>query len=554
MSDFKAIDFETDEIGFFDKTKSKKLMAKDHPRHAKIIFGSVSDGVQSKIEADFSSYKSLLKDSAFHNISFDGLVGIENHLWTLQELRANRPNCTFIMAKLLKNDAPAGLKPLAKYVLGIEIPENYSQIDKNNREAFYAYAKNDALYTAKLYFHFEKELQNAGQWFLYRDVELPFAFINMECEINGFAVECEKISDTIKVLRRRIKEVEFEIDPSVNFSSHQQVKRFVFGELNQPLTYQKGRISSSKKSLEQIQHPKVQKIVSRQESMGTVRQLETLTRFIDPISASIHPHVKTLGADTGRCTSSNPNLQNINKDSNLRELFIARPGRKLIVLDFGQIEPRVLAHFLNPSPFSQLFSDAEDFYKRLGREVFTGVGSDVPARAIAKQIVLATFYGMGARTLAESLKIPVATAHEHLGRFHAAYPEISLFRDEQIKRALQNGFAEGLLNRRRYISDLNSSDDRKRFSAERKVLNAIIQGSAATIFKYKLVRLRERLPTKVRFLLHVHDEVILEAPEESANEILKVSKQLLEEPLQWFSIPLVADGGVGSNWSQAKNA
>ena len=548
-----AFDFETTPVPFFDRKGKKKLTCRGHPRFAEVLFPTVSDSIDSWAHEAGSNSLPPLDEIVFHNVSFDGLVGIQNKFWTLGDLWKKKPNCTALMAKVLRNDRPAALKELAKIILREDSATLYTNVDKSNRVEFIEYAKKDALYTAKLFKIFEDELNASFQWDLYRKVELPFSFVNLECELNGITVDLEKLSSIVSQNKRTIAILESEISPiKINFNSPKQVQKFLFGELNLPLAYLKGKVSSSKKALKSLVHPKVKEILKRNSIVSLLRELESIARFTDVDTGLIHPHINTLGADTGRCTSSNPNLQNISKDSAARELFLPRKAHKLIVLDFGQIEPRVLAHFLPAGPFRSMFDSSEDFYESLAANVFSNNATDVPGRAIAKQAILGVMYGLEAKTMAENLGCTSVEASDFLKKFDAYFPEVPVFKNAYLNQIRSQGYSEGLFNRRRYVENLESEDKFQRAAAEREAFNALIQGSAATIFKYKLVKLREHLPSSVRFLLHVHDEVILEAPEKMAEEILKVSKQLLEEPLEWFSVPLKVSGGVGSNWAQAK--
>jgi DNA polymerase-1 len=550
-----SLDFETTEVPYFNRKGKNKLDSKGHPRFAKAVLFSASDG--NSAIADIPAKENLppLKNLVTHNISFDGLVGIRNGFWSLEDLWSNLPHCTSLASKVLRNDRNAQLKELAKVILNVDAVIKYDEVNKYDKEAFTEYAKNDALYAAQLFPIFKKQLEDTGQWKLYREIELPFALVNMECELNGLSVDIERLRGKLSETKRLILEIEKGVSAeNLNFNSPKQMKRFLYGDLNLPLSFLKGKLSVSKKALSCLDHPIVRKIQERQVANGVVRQLETILRFTDKDSNLIFPYINSLGADTGRCTSSNPNLQNISKESVVRELFICSPKHKIIVLDFGQIEPRVLAHFLPSGGFRSLFNQDGDFYSVLASTVFTSGASTVPARAIAKQAVLGVMYGLGPKTMSENLKCSELDASEYLEKFYTYFPEILDFKNSVLESARSSGFAEGLLNRRRFIENLHDPDKFKRFSAERETVNAVIQGSAATIFKYKVVKLREALPRSVRFLLHVHDEIVMEAPESIAEEILKVSKQLLEKPLSWFSVPLIADGGVGSNWAQAKGA
>ncbi|MBC7385496.1 MAG: hypothetical protein H7301_04930 [Cryobacterium sp.] len=338
-------------------------------------------------------------------------------------------------------------------------------------------------------------------------------------------------------------------------NSHLQLKRLVYGEWNLPLAFLNGKVSTSHKALVQLLPDfRIEALIQRQKLIGQLKQCDTILRFSDPDTNAIHPYINTLGADTGRCTSSNPNLQNIEKKSSLRKLFKSRPGHKLIVFDFSQIEPRALAHFVGEGAFRELFSSDQDFYTRLATEVFSNESTNAPVRDIAKQVVLGVMYGLGAKRMATNLGVSLAEAQGFISKFFKRYPEIELFKKRTIKTTCLTGFAEGLMGRRRYIDAISSEDEYERYQAERQAINAVIQGSATTLFKYKLVQIRRALPLSVKFLLHVHDEVILEAPEEQAERLFVQIKRVLEDPVSWFAIPLQVDGGIGSTWTEAKKS
>jgi len=435
-----ALDFETTAVPFFNSKGKNKLDSMGHPRFAVISFFSASNGADSWLGDPKTDPLPKLPGIVVHNLSFDGLVGIQNGHWSLRDLWTNKPNCTALMAKVLKNSRLAGLKDLAVTILGEADITRYHEVDKDNSDQFQKYAIKDAEYTARLFPIFENELKAECQWELYREVELPFALVNLECEINGVQIDRDALTRMIVHCRKQITALGNEITTeSINFNSPKQLKQFVFGTLNQPLTYLKGKVSTSRKALQTSPHPKVKALVKQKLLTGQLRQLENISRFIDPSTNRIYPYINTLGADTGRCTSSCPNLQNISKESVMREMFAAQAGYRLVVLDFSQIEPRVLAHFLGKGGFRSLFDRTEDFYTVLAREVFSSGVLDIPARIIAKQAVLGVMYGLGPKTMAENLGCTTAQAREYLERFYSHYPEILEFKNTQLERARSCG-------------------------------------------------------------------------------------------------------------------
>jgi DNA polymerase I len=552
---FLAVDFETGPIGFFDKKARGLLTWKAHPRLAIPEIATWSDG-----RAAWLSQQPALRlpklpfNLVFHNVAFDLCTGTNGGLFSEDTPTLHKLHCTALMARLWRNDRSSRLKDLARSELGATNTVHYEDAVSSSRATFETYAEMDALFTAQLFPILAERLKSDGLWHLYESVELPFALLNLECQRNGIQVDSDALKAHALELKRRMAEIESTLaDGSINWDSPKQLQGKLFGEWELPLTLLNGRPSTAKHSLAKLANDcRVRQIIQRKELQSQLRQLESLSRFIEPASSRVHPYIHTLGADTGRCTSSCPNLQNINKSSTLRALFVAPPGATLLVLDFSQIEPRVLGHFVHGGSFANLFAENGDFYTRLARDLFTSGRKCALSRAVAKQVVLATLYGMGGRTLAANLGVSPLEASGFLEAFFDAFPEVGSFRDKAISEARVRGFTVGLLGRRRYIHGLSHQDPYERQRSERKVLNAIIQGSACTLFKLKLVKLRERLSRRVRFLLHVHDEVILETPLDIAEESLSLAKSVLEEPEPWFSVPLRVDGGIGATWATAK--
>ncbi len=463
--------------------------------------------------------------------------------------------CTATMARLSNNIRSSGLKDLAQTLLGAKVTL-YEDVVSKSEDEFDRYALNDAIYTFKLFPILKSELEQKGLLKLYELVERPFILLNLECQKNGFTIDRNLVSDEIYKSKSKTTALMKDLnEPDTNWNSPKQVKKKIYGDYNLPLQFNKNILTTSKKALKALKdkHEKVKLLVEIKELQSYLKQLESLLKFVDPKTSKIYPFINPIGADTGRATSSCPNLQNIKKESNLRKCFVASPKHKLIVADFGQIEPRVLGHFVYPSKFSELFNSDQDFYVTLANKLFSNLSGEIPARSVAKQVTLAIFYGMGNKRLSENLNVSESEGQNFRNSFFAEYPEIKVFDEIQTRFARENGYIIGLLNRRRYIKNLQSNDKFQRFKAERQILNSIIQGSAATLFKYKLNILRKELPKEVRFLLHVHDEVILDCPENISEEILIKSKKILEAPVSWFSIPLKVEIGIGNSWAEAKN-
>lgn len=547
-----AVDFETTPVGFFEKKMAKaKTTYEGHPRLARPEILTAFDGANGTLLRDPISNQNISeKILVFHNLSFDWPVSENGVIFSGQPKELH---CTRTMAKLLNNVRPAGLKYLGKEILNAKTT-SFDDAHRAGGEVFEEYALNDAKFTYALYPIFQNQLACAGLASLYQ-IERDFLFINLECQKNGFLIDREELKRLQKETREKIQVLNNELgEPGLNCKSSKQVKTLLYKKWGLPFCpNKKGKLPTDKKSVEKLvdYHPKVRTLLNLKNALAELQSYSSYPRFIDPATGAIHPYIDTLGADTGRCTSRFPNMQNLPKEGGIRRAFIARPGHQLVVFDFGQIEPRVIGHFTNPSPFSELFSSAADFYTLFGSKIFHGL-EQMPERKVIKQLILAISYGMSKYSVAANLEITADQAQEYIDSIPKAFPEILALKERVLDQARKGGFSEGLLGRRRYVSGLNSANDWERASAARKAFNAVIQGSAATIFKCKLVELRRALPREVRFLIHVHDEVVLECPNHLLKEVYEKTKNALEKKIDWFSIPLVVDGGVGQTWQEAK--
>ncbi len=547
-----AIDFETCSVGFFDKEPKKNW--KGHPRLATpIILSFQNSDTCGVVELEKSEIRPPVTSMVvFHNAGFDLPIGEKVGCWSVQHIRHDSFDCTATLARLSHNLRPAGLKNLAIQILNEEVTSY--EATKEELSKFLEYAKKDAEFTYRLYPILKYEIEAKGMRRLYEEVEKPFILINMECQQHGLQIERQKVNELVLQLDNEIEKLKTKFPKNLNTASSTQLKVLLYDELGLPVQFQKGRPSTSRKVLKKLSsNAMVNQLLELKEVRAKISQIKQLERFTDPITSRIHPFVNPLGADTGRATSSNPNLQNIDKSSALREIFIASAGHKLLVFDFSQIEPRVLAHFLPGSSFANLFETDDDFYLKLASKFLNHIEVEKSIREVAKLVILATFYGMGKNLLSSTLNITPLQAEDILNSFELSFPEITTFKNRVVSSARDNGFATGLLGRRRYIENLNSKDKFLCARAERQAFNAVIQGSAATLFKYKLIQLRHALTREVRFLHHVHDEVILEAPEAIAAVSSDVCLKVLESPVDWFSVPIKVEGGIGSNWKEAKN-
>lgn len=273
------------------------------------------------------------------------------------------------------------------------------------------------------------------------------------------------------------------------------------------------------------------------------------------INGRVHTNFKAHGAETGRFSSSEPNLQNIPSSGDygklVRNLFVAPPGHKLVVADYSQIEPRVIASFSQDPRLVKNYLEGGDIYTTIGDTM----GVD---RKAGKVLVLAISYGVGPDKIAASIGCSLKEAKDLLNRFEKEFSSITKYKDKVIRLAKQSGtipFVETIFGRRRYIPELKSQVFSMISRAERQAFNTMIQGSAADIMKLAIVRAHSCFVDEpdVNLILTVHDELVTICPEEMADEVAQAIRVSMEGiTLKNFGIPLLAEVYVVDKWGEAK--
>lgn len=270
------------------------------------------------------------------------------------------------------------------------------------------------------------------------------------------------------------------------------------------------------------------------------------------VDGRIHTNFVQTGADTGRFSSKNPNLQNVPNPSTdlgrlVRSLFHAGPGAKLIVADYSQIEPRILTDLSQDPKMIQTYKNGEDIYTTLADPL--GL-----TRAAGKILVLATSYGLGDAAMADSLGVSRTKVQEIRRDFAKKFPALEKYKREVIResKSRKPAYATTILNRRRYLPELFSRQDWEKSRAERQAFNNKIQGSAADLMKIAIVRAHQMIPEGANLVLTVHDELVVWSPEHLAQETAEAVREAMEGINVLKHVPLVADVKVVDNWSQAK--
>jgi len=408
----------------------------------------------------------------------------------------------------------------------------------------------------------EKQLRR-----LFDEVELPLCRVLAEMEHAGFRVDGRELERFGRMLSGEIAELEHRIYHAAggqfNINSPKQLGKVLFEDLQLPHGKKtKTGWSTNAEVLEKLrwQHPIVADVLQyRQYSKLKSTYADGLLKVIDPDSRIRTSFQMTVTA-TGRLSSTEPNLQNIptrtRLGSEMRRMFVAEEGCVLVDADYSQIELRLLAHMAGDEVMQQAFLSGADFHTVTAANVFHVTPEEVTAqmRSSAKAVNFGIVYGISAFSLSQDIGVTVAEAKEYMERYFATYTGVKAYMDRIVETAREQGYVETLLHRRRDLPELKSSNFNLRAFGERVALNMPIQGTAADVIKLAMVRVHRRLKEEqlsARLIMQVHDELIVECPEEEQS---RVEALLAEEmaSVMTLAVPLIAEAHSGKNWLEAK--
>jgi DNA polymerase-1 len=405
---------------------------------------------------------------------------------------------------------------------------------------------------------------------LYDEIDLPLAGVLARMERTGVRIDHAELGRLSELMERDIARLTGEIHTLAgkpfNISSPQQLGRILFEDLHlpAPLRYGKGKtISTAADVLEELaaDHEIVRKVLEyRQLTKLKGTYVDALPALIDPDTGRLHTSFNQAGAATGRLSSSNPNLQNIPIRTELgreiRAAFVPRAEWKLVVADYSQIELRLLAHMSHDPLLLEAFRNGEDIHTRTAAEVM-GVPPLMvtpEARRNAKAVNFGIVYGISAFGLAAQLGIPQREAQIYIDNYFERYAGVRKFIEATKAEVRRTGVTHTMFGRERPIPDINSRNPNARGFAERTAVNSPLQGTAADLIKVAMIRIDAELQRRAGqsvMLLHVHDELVFEAPPEEARQIAALAKREMEQAAR-LDVPLLVDVGIGDNWRDAK--
>jgi DNA polymerase-1 len=411
-------------------------------------------------------------------------------------------------------------------------------------------------------------IRSEGLEDLLRDVELPVAGVLAEMERTGIVLDVARLGEIAARVRDNADELRDEIWELAGgefvIESPKQLGQVLFERLGLP-TFRKGKTgwSTDRQVLRLLEdkHPIVP-LIGRYRELTKLDStyLSALPELVDERDGRLHTTFNQTVAETGRLSSTNPNLQNIPIRTaigrEIRDAFTAEPGWRLVSCDYSQVELRILAHVSGEPALRDAFARGEDVHRATAAEVFGLAPEDVDraTRDKAKAVNFGIVYGISDFGLSEQLGIPRADAGEYIAAYLDRYPRVRSFIDTTIASATQDGYVTTLLGRRRPIPELSGRTRQQRQLGERLAVNTIIQGSAADIIKVAMVRAHALLAEeglRARLVLQIHDELLLEAPADEVDAAIAVTREAMVGARE-LDPPLEVDAGSGETWLQAK--
>ncbi len=414
----------------------------------------------------------------------------------------------------------------------------------------------------------EKSLIEMDMDGLFYHVEMPLVEVLGEMEFEGIKIDKEKLNELGVEFKEVIDRLEGEIydiaGEKFNINSPKQLGVILFEKLQLPVIKKtKTGYSTNAEVLDKLreQSPIIDKITEyRQMVKLNSTYVEGLLAIINPIDGRIHSSFNQTITTTGRISSTEPNLQNIpvklEMGRNIRKVFIAEENSKLVDADYSQVELRVLAHMSEDETMIEAFKNNEDIHTKTASQIFNVDMEDVDSkqRSDAKAVNFGIVYGKSDFGLSEDLNIPVKQAKEYIDNYFNKYSNIKSFMDKVVEDASENGYVTTILNRRRYIPEIKSSNFMMRNAGKRAAMNAPIQGSAADIIKIAMINVYNQLEQrelKSKLILQVHDELIVEAIDEEIEVVNIIVREEMEKAVL-LDVDLDVDLNIGNSWYETK--
>jgi DNA polymerase-1 len=532
---------------------------------------------QLSIEKIVSALRPFMEDSKVkkvgHNLKYDGMMlskyGIEVTPYIFD---------TMLAAWLVDPGSfNYGLKDLADQHLNIQMTRIEELIGSGKSQKNMAdvpardvaeYAAADAAVPLALMPKLYQQLQKNDLLKVLEEIEMPLIPVLAKMELAGIALDKEFFTKMEDELAERLDQIESDVHKlvgySFNINSTQQLSKALFETLGLESPNKKktasGHYSTNAAVLEELQgEHKVVDLMLEYRELSKLQStyVKSLPEQINPETGRIHTSFSQTGAVTGRLSSSNPNLQNIPTRTELgrkvRNGFIADPGCGLLAVDYSQVELRIVAHMSQDESMLSAFKAGQDIHSTTAAAIYEIPLDEVSKdqRRHAKAINFGLIYGMSPFGLSRTTGLTLSEAENFVKAYFKRFPKVKEYLDGLKKMAMQQGYVETLLGRRRYFPNLSTTTNvNLRNREEREAINAPIQGTAADILKIAMIKLASALQKsqlKAKILLQVHDELLLEVPENELEETTKLVQSIMENAYE-LSIPLSTEARWGKNW------
>lgn len=442
------------------------------------------------------------------------------------------------------------------------------------------YAAEDADVTWRLTELFESDIEKEQLRKLYDELEVPLIEVLTELEYNGIRLDVAFLNKLSLEMAAQLAQIESMIHEiagrKFNIASPKQLREVIFDEMKLPIqkrTGLTGEASTDQETLEKLVRLDTEKYPQAKLAIAIVehRQIAKLKgTYVDALPALVnsktgrlHTSFNQCIAETGRLSSSDPNLQNIPiktaQGQQIRRAFLPREGWQLLSADYSQVELRLLAHFCKDEMLRQAFAEDRDVHASVAAEIFKAPIVEVTPeqRRLAKTVNFGVIYGMSAFGLAERLNIPRHKAEEFIDMYFARYPNVQRYQDNLLAQCRKTGYVGTILGRRRKF-DTKSIRERTTYvgrnQAERQAINMEIQGSAADLMKKAMLKVHRRLADEkrqARMLLTVHDELVFEVPLAELKPVAQLIREEMAGALT-LDVPLKVDVSVGDNWLETE--
>lgn len=509
-----------------------------------------------------------------HNLKYDYVV-LARHGLRIAPLAFDTMIAEWLVNPTSRN---LGLKNLAWVRLDVRMTEIEELIGRGKKQLSMAdvpiqtvadYAADDAVVPLKLAAQLQAELEQANALRLFNEIEMPLVSVLADMEMEGIALDTDFLRRMSSELNERLGEIETQIYAGVgtrfNLNSPQQLSDALFNQLKlvppgRTSRTASGFYSTAAEILDSLKgvHPVVDLVLEfRELSKLKSTYLDALPNQVNPQTHRVHTSYNQTGSVTGRIASQEPNLQNIPIRTELgrriRQAFIAKSECSLLSVDYSQVELRIVAHMANDQAMLAAFRAGQDIHTATAAAIYGIPLEQVTGnqRSRAKGINFGLIYGMSPFGLSRSTDLTLAEAENFVRAYFQQFPGVKSYLDSMRKKAADQGYVETLMGRRRYFPGLkNQSNPNLRNREEREAINAPVQGTAADIMKIAMLRVPPALSAaglSAKMLLQVHDELVLECPDEEINETAVVVRGVMENAYL-LSAPLKTEARCGPNW------